>query len=152
MDSPVVDNFANVQTYKALYRFGNNDVAGNLAPPTYAPNPAYPAVLNYVKGQLIALYTSGPNVGYYVSYDSTGTNGQNVCVGWIDDDRLPWIYPGINQIGSRALIRYGSRPYNMVMNNALVAKTTADIATGMAQLGAKLINDSPTGETYWYIP
>lgn len=145
MDSPIVNNFVLQQTYKKLHLYGNKAVAGVLATPTYAPLSDYPSNLTYVKGQLMAVYTAGPNIGQYVGYDSTGTNGQNVCVGYIDDDRIPWTYPGVDKI--RALIRFGD---DMVFDAQLVAKTAGDIVTGMEALGGRKYTIA--GDIIWYVP
>ena len=145
MDSPVNNDFILQQTYKKLYLYGNKDVAGTLSAPTYAPDPNYPLNLTYVKGQLMALYTSGDNIGQYVGYDSTGTNGQNICVGWIDDDRIPYTYPGVGKL--RGLIKFGDA---MVFDAQLVAKTAGDIVTGMQALGGRKYTIA--GEIIWYVP
>jgi hypothetical protein len=40
----------------------------------------------YQQGSLLAIYTAGPDVGKYVNYLSTGTNGQQTFIGVLDDD------------------------------------------------------------------
>lgn len=144
MDSPINNDFILQQTYKKLYLYGNKDVAGTLAPPTYAVIPGY-SEITYVKGQLMARYTAGPNIGQYVGYDSAGANGQEICVGWLDDDRIPWVYPGAGKL--RGLIKFGDA---MVFDSMLVAKTGDDIITGMKALGGRKYTIA--GDVIWYVP
>ena len=135
--APVNNNFELLVTYDALYLQGNTDVCGFLAAPTGG--------LTYVPGVLMAVYTSGANAGQYVNYDSTGTNGQAVCIGWLDEQYLPHTYP---TGGIMANIKFG----NAMVNNAkLVVSHAGDIPTGMAQLGARYI-PNVSGVNIWYVP
>ncbi len=135
--NPVNNSFAGQTTYKAIFLQGANEVCGFLATPTDA--------VMYVKGQLMAQYTAGPNLGQFVNYLAAGTNGQSVCVGVMADDSLPTTYP---VGGLERNIIFGGFKVN---DAALVASTPADIPTGMATLNARKILDV-SGLNIWYVP
>ena len=136
--TPINDQFKYIARYKALYYQGNTDKTYTLAPPTGGAQ--------YVPGLLMATYTGGPNVGMFVNYSSAGTNGQNVCVGWLDDQDLSYdeSLAGLAQ----AKVKFGNA---MVMDDALVALTDADIVTGMTSLYARKITNI-SGVDIWYVP
>ncbi len=135
--NPVNNNFANITTYQAIFLQGANEVCGFLATPTDS--------VMYVKGQLMAQYTSGGSAGQFVNYLDAGSNGQDVCIGIMASDDLPSEYP---TGGLARNIIFGGFKVN---DAALVASTPGDIPTGMAELNARKILDV-SGLNIWYVP
>lgn len=78
----------------------------------------------YAPGCILAVYTSGPNIGLYVNYDSVaGTNGQDVPVGVLTDDNFSLTdVESVNNLQDEILVA------GNVIFSTLFATQEADIA------------------------
>lgn len=110
----------------------------------------------YKKGLAIAQFTAGGNSGQYVNFDATGTNGQNVCVGFLVDDRIPVYQYGSTTLpfrtpdaNDRFTIVYGSANIFLAV---LSATGTAGVADVLAALATMAIKNVIINNTYVYIP
>lgn len=101
--------------------------------------------LVYNAGTILAQYTSGPNAGLYVNYLTGGSNGQNVMVGVLSDNRVPANYttPGAND---RLQMVYGS--CNLFLSYLYTPLGTAnDVLVALATMNARVYNS-----TFAYLP
>lgn len=135
---PINDNFVLIQTYAAVFLQGNPQVNGTLAPPTGG--------FIYTVGAVMSVYTAGPNIGQYVNFVSTGTNGQEVAIGICADDNLT--FNQMNNGTGIMLVRYG---FSQLNANLVTCLTPTDVPIAMAQLGARLIPDV-SGIPVYYLP
>lgn len=138
---PQNNNFQYQQTYQALYVTGNMDIQYRLANSTGA---------TYQPGLLMCLYTAGPSVGLAGDYLSTGTNGQNVCIGVFDDQNYPFTTNGTATTQQAALVRVAGQGQGLIAAALSATGGSGDITTGMTSLDARLIT-APNGN-FWYWP
>ena len=104
---------------------------------TQAPLAASTGGVIYQTGLLLAQYTSGPNVGKFVNYDSVaGTNGQNVFVGVLMDDLLIETTAAVPLAQIAVMLTKGA-----FVKEQLKYTQIADIAAAIAQRNAKVVFD-----------
>lgn len=104
---------------------------------TQAPLAASTGGIIYKTGLLLAQFTSGPNVGKFVNYDSVaGTNGQNVFVGVLMDDLCPETTSAVPLAQIAVWLTKGA-----FVKEQLLYTQIADVAAAITQRNAKSIID-----------
>lgn len=104
---------------------------------TMAPLAASTGGVVYQSGVLLAQYTAGSDVGKFVNYDSvSGTNGQNVFVGVLDDDLM---VNGTTVAGQVQIIVQNTK--GAFYRGKLIGTQIADIAAAITQRNAKVVFD-----------
>lgn len=101
--------------------------------------------LVYNAGTILARYTSGPNVGKYVNYVTGGTNGQDVMVGVLSDNRVPTNYTTPAANDRLQMVYGGANIFLQYLYTPL--GTSADVLVALATMGARTYNS-----TFAYLP
>lgn len=104
---------------------------------TQAPLAASTGGIVYKTGLLLAQYTSGPNIGKFVNYDSVaGTNGQEVYAAVLMDDLLPESTAAQPLAQIAVMLTKGA-----FVRQQLLYTQIADITAAVTQRNAKEIID-----------
>ena len=90
----------------------------------------------YTSGSIVAQYTSGPNAGKYVNYNSSGSNGQAVPIGVIVDDYF------VNGTAPSDLINIAIASTVQFYQDQLSTQVSGDVAAAITAWGAFTTQDA----------